>query len=356
MRPSKGGTLKGRRFALPRLYANAETKTGSGIGGPTGQRIETRASVMDLLQQACDRLQAEGAEVVLTDFPLIENYEGYDGQTIWTRGLLPDGFKEREILDLSVWAWDDFLKANGHPGLAVIDGAQIFPQPEGALPDRYHGFGDALDVYPSHAGAHDDFRTIPLIAEGLKGLEETRRIDLEDWMDRNHFDAVIFPALADVGRADADRNQDSADHAWSNGVWVANGNLAIRHLGIPTVTLPMGIMADTKMPAGLTLAGRAYDDLTLLDLAAAMESASLREPPPRTPPLPPVPYVPATEAPASLTIRTEGNRLHILAPKPLWLCVAGQILPPETSESDLPAKGSLVLALFSNGQGAMVEL
>ena len=52
----------------------------------------------------------------------------------------------------------------------------------------------------------------------------------------------------------------SADLAWRNGVWVANGNLAIRHLGIPTVTVPMGTMADIHMPVGLTFAGRAYCD------------------------------------------------------------------------------------------------
>ena len=39
-------------------------------------------------------------------------------------------------------------------------------------------------------------------------------------------------------------NPVSADIAWSNGVWVANGNLAIRHLGVTTVTVPMGVMAD----------------------------------------------------------------------------------------------------------------
>ena len=68
-------------------------------------------------------------------------------------------------------------------------------------------------------------------------------------------DAVVFPAVADVGPADADVNEESAVAAWRNGVWVANGNLAIRHLGIPTVTVPMGTMADIGMPVGLTFAG-----------------------------------------------------------------------------------------------------
>jgi len=103
-------------------------------------------------------------------------------------------------------------------------------------------------------------------------------------MDKLGLDAVIFPSVADVGPADAGVNSASADIAWSNGVWVANGNLAIRHLGVPTVTVPMGIMADIGMPVGLTFAGRAYDDSALLRLASAYESTgSKRLVPPRTP-------------------------------------------------------------------------
>lgn len=79
-------------------------------------------------------------------------------------------------------------------------------------------------------------------------------------MDRQRLDAVIFPAVADVGRADMDVDENAAAAGWRNGVWVANGNLVIRHLGIPTVTVPMGTMLDIGMPVGLTIAGRAYDD------------------------------------------------------------------------------------------------
>ena len=127
---------------------------------------------------------------------------------------------------------------------------------------------------------------IPTLPDGLRGLEKTRKLDLEDWLDTLKLDAVLFPTNADVGPADADINPESADIAWSNGIWVANGNLAIRHLGVPTVTVPMGIMADIGMPVGLTFAGRAYDDSALLQFAAAFESTgSKRLIPPRTPAL-----------------------------------------------------------------------
>ncbi|MBD7996427.1 amidase [Arthrobacter sp. Sa2CUA1] len=281
------GALAGRRFGVPRMYINADPDAGTadsggraaGIGGPTGQRIQTRDSVLDLWNAARRDLEAAGAEVVEVDFPAVTNYEGDrpGAPTLATRGLVSPEFLRSEIVDLSAWAWDDFLAANGDPALnrlADVDGTRIFPHPEGALPDRYTGFDDDIAEYPEHVRKSpvDSFTEIPHLAEGLRGLEETRRIDLEEWMDGLGLDAVVFPAMADVGPADADVNPESADLAWRNGVWVANGNLVPRHLGIPTVTVPMGTMADTGMPVGLTFAGRGWDDNALLRLAAAFEA------------------------------------------------------------------------------------
>lgn len=102
-------------------------------------------------------------------------------------------------------------------------------------------------------------------------------------MDELGLDAVAFPAMADIGPADMDVNPPS-DAGWRNGVWVANGNLVPRHLGIPTVTVPMGTMVDIGMPVGLTFAGRAYDDTDLLALGLAFEATGQRRTaPPRTP-------------------------------------------------------------------------
>lgn len=290
-----GTALAGKRIAVPRMYINRDEEAGTaehgGIGGPTGRRIETRASVIDLWEAARHDLEAAGAEVVETDFPVVSNYEGDrpGAPTIATRGLVSPEYLRREIIDLSAWAWDDFLAANGDPALdtlADVDGARIFPAPEGALPDRYDGFDDDIAEYPGWVRAHPGatLTTIPELADGLRGLEETRRVDLEEWMDALGVDAVVFPASADVGPADMDVNPASADLGWRNGVWVANGNLVPRHLGIPTVTVPMGTMADIGMPVGLTFAGRAYDDTALLALAAAFEATGRRRTePPRTP-------------------------------------------------------------------------
>ena len=234
--------------------------------------------MLELFESARRDLEAAGARVVEVDFPVVTNYEGdrAGAPTIGTRGLVSPDYLRREIWDLSAWAWDDFLRANGDPALSP-------------LPDRYTGFDDDINEYPAFLRGHpvESLTDIPHLADGLRGLEHTRRIDLDDWMAGLELDAVIFPAVADVGPSDMDVNPASADLGWRNGVWVANGNLAIRHLGIPTVTVPMGTMADIGMPVGLTFAGRAYDDVALLGYASAFEApGSRRTPPPLAPPLP----------------------------------------------------------------------
>ena len=287
--------LAGKRLGVPQMYINADDAVGTnpdgGIGGPTGQRVETRASVMEAWQAARADLESAGAEVVETDFPVVSNYEGDrpGAPTIATRGFVTAAYLDREINDLSSWGWDDFLAANGDSKLntlAEVDGASIFPHPPGALPDRYVGFDDDIATYPEQVrtNRYASVTEIPELETGVRGLEETRRVDLEQWMDEHGLDAVIFPAMADVGPADMDVDEASADLGWRNGTWVANGNLVLRHLGIPSVTVPMGTMSDTGIPVGLTIAGRGWDDSALIEIAAAFEATGdRRQVPPRTP-------------------------------------------------------------------------
>ncbi|AZF05293.1 Putative amidase [Pseudomonas sp. R5-89-07] len=288
--------LAGKRFGVPRMYINADPEAGTsehpGIGGPTGQKIHTRASVIELWQAARKALEAAGAEVIEVDFPLVSNCEGDRPgvPTVFNRGLVSKQFLHDELWELSAWAFDDFLRANGDPALnrlADVDGPKIFPHDPGTLPNREDDLAAGMDEYVRMAQRGiTPWNEISTLPDGLRGLEQTRRLDLEDWMNELGLDAVLFPTVADVGPADADVNEASADIAWSNGVWVANGNLAIRHLGVPTVTVPMGVMADIGMPVGLTFAGRAYDDSALLRFASAFEATgSKRLIPPRTPPL-----------------------------------------------------------------------
>ncbi|SKA98938.1 amidase [Agreia bicolorata] len=280
--------LEGVRLALPRIYVN----------GDPGSRypIETRESIMSLWQHLRDDLEAAGAEVIETSFPAVDNYEKlHEGDRDFVdRGWVSHEFLNDEIGRLSIWALDDFLRQNGDPTLdrlADADASLIFPHPKGALADRYGivDFDIAYDISDFVARASDgvtDWTQIDTLEQGLRGLEKTRQIDFEQWMAAERFDAVIFPTASDVAPADADVDPASADIAWRNGVWVSNGNLVPRHLGIPTVTVPLGAMTDTRMPVGVTVAVPAYEDARLLQLGSAIAHLRPRRvAPPRTPPL-----------------------------------------------------------------------
>lgn len=307
--------LRGRRIGIPRMYVNGEPDS--------PDSIQTRESIIALWQQAREDLETLGAEVIDVDFPVVTNYESFGpGATnMVARSRVPAGFARHELMELSMLGWHDFLDANGDTALhalADVNPERIFPHPIGALPDHYgehgHRFSPddiSLEDYVAHARRDGitPLEQIPDIQEGLEGLEATRASDFEEWMTGLGLHAVVFPAVADVAPADADVNPDSATKAWRNGVWVANANLVPRHLGIPTVTVPLGIMSDIGMPVGLTFAGPAYGDSELLCLAWAFEHVRVRRfAPSFTPELPrcvPTPTENRTEPQLTLNVHSE---------------------------------------------------
>ena len=128
-----------------------------GIGGATGQRIDTRASVIELWEAARRDLEAAGAEVVEVDFPVVSNYEG---DRPGRRRSRPAGSSRPSTCgarswDLSAWSWNDFLDANGDPALralADVDGARDLPAPRRArCPTATRGFDDDIAEYPDWA-------------------------------------------------------------------------------------------------------------------------------------------------------------------------------------------------------------
>jgi len=300
---AEGGSLAGVRLGIPRLYVN----------GKAAEPIATRPSIVAQWEKARRDLEAAGAEVVEVDLPVVADYEsrGRDvDRSLVAQGYLPEGFAESELWQLSMLGWDEFLQANGDPALhrlVDVEPELIFPTPPGSLPGRYddHLSRFAPEDVPLEEYVHrarldgvPALGAIPHLEEGLRGLERARAELFEAWLDELGLAAIVFPAVADIGPADADVNPVSAELAWRNGTWVANGNLVWRHLGIPTVQVPIGLLADIGMPVGLTFAGRAYDDSRLLILGAAFEAAATRpgsalgatrRAPERTPELPGLP-------------------------------------------------------------------
>ncbi|KIL84940.1 hypothetical protein FAVG1_11810 [Fusarium avenaceum] len=278
--------LQGKRIGVPKMY----------IGGIDSaleaRKVHTRESVIQLWRQARTILEGLGATIVETDFPLVTEFEKPESSGVISE--TPPHRNEIDMCQLMAYAWDDFLAANQDSRVATslgqIKSSTIFPHPPGCLQDRY----DSNDPLVRHTAvvAHITEGRIPTyeipnLGTALQNLEAKRKSDFEDWLDASGLDMLVWPCNADVGKADADINKESADHAWLNGVLYSNGNCAIRQFGIPTVSVPMGVMADIGMPVNLTFASKAYDDNNLFRYAYAFEQSSrLRRPPPRTPELP----------------------------------------------------------------------
>ncbi|KAL4951167.1 amidase signature domain-containing protein [Aspergillus filifer] len=274
-------SLTGLRIAVPKIF----------IGGPTpkgARNVETSRAVIDLWNQARKYLESLGAEIVLVDdFPALTAYENHD-LLPEDCPRLPDGWNSIERGALIAHAWNDFLKDIGDsqlPDLHAVDTSNIYPdwlRTEAELqffekPNaiQYHKLKDEL-ASPS----------IPGLKDAVVALEGMRKVLLEDWLTQIGCNCVAFPAAGDVGPANADRDFEGAGLAWRNGVYYSSGNRAIRHLGIPTVSVPMGVLSDKGVPMNLTLAGRSYDDLNLLKWANAFEARTKhRVPPMHTPSL-----------------------------------------------------------------------
>ena len=285
--PAFEGSLRGKRLAVPKMF----------IGGHDPQAKPTFVSeeVIALWKAARKTLEACGATVIETDFPLVSRYEddSQSGHANNVQGFQPD-WNGKERGELVAYLWDDFLKSNGdpnYPDLASADGSHMFPRPSDYIPDRYMEQKNFMD-YPglverARKRQGKSIWEIEGIAQALPALEAQRKRDLEDWMAGLGVDAVVFPANGDVGRADLEYDDASAKHALQNGVKYSNGNRALRHMGVPTVSTTMGLLAGKDMPCNLTFAGAHGQDCQLLQFAQAFEKASVsRQKPPVTPDLP----------------------------------------------------------------------
>ncbi|MEJ1154506.1 hypothetical protein [Microbacterium marmarense] len=308
-----------------------------------------------LWHRAATDLRDLGAEVVEVDFPAVSNYEedrpSADG--LVARGLVPPSWRAIEGGTITAMALDEFLRVNDDPELntwADVDGDTVFPIDTAPLPvwiTRARGGFDwqrlAELVKQGLPRSYDD---VPGLDHLLRGLERARKEDLEEWMLTLNLDAIVFPAAGDVGRADLFTRAESMEAATRNGVVYSNGNRVIRHLGIPTVTVPMGCMADTQMPVGLTFAGPAYSDDRLIDVARAYEQASKRRVAAfLTPSLPSNQIVPARDRTDELEAVSVAHEVEITAAGRAWRVVVRVL--SDTANVQVWADGHILRAVAS---------
>lgn len=277
--------LRHKRVAVPRCFIGIE-----------GTKPENACSpgVRALWDRARADLEKLGATVIETDFPLFENYtkQDFPGQSINVPNL-STAWAARERCEMIALSWDDFLRSNRdknipdftsvdtdkiHPHIAPMDDPSQHTESQNQV--RYE---DMVAAVKSRGG--NSLTDLPECGDALQALETMRKKDLEDWMSQNNYDAVVFPTNGDVALADSDENYESMVSALRDGVKYANGGRSLKHLGVPCITVPMGNLADEKMPVGLTFCGKAYEDSKLLSYAFAYETSSKRR---VTPPLAPL--------------------------------------------------------------------
>jgi len=289
------GHLNGKRIAFPEIFLKQQN------GGPY-----VSSAIEPLWRQARADLEALGAHVeIIPDLPVFRMYEQMlhkpSNENDASLPYLPDNWNGTERSVLIAHAWEDFLKNNqdAHTSsLGQVDPRQIFPHlppdnPQVKFTEPANAVhwaklaGYVSDRSDPAGPGQSAIYGVANLKEALEALEHIRNPGFEEWMTAHGYDFIAFPAAGDVARADADVDDDSARHAWTDGVKYSHGNRALRHLGIPSVTVPMGMLEDSKMPMGLTFLSRAYDDLSLVQAGHAYEGASARRiPPPLTPPLP----------------------------------------------------------------------
>ncbi|KAF2993453.1 hypothetical protein E8E13_002163 [Curvularia kusanoi] len=271
--------LKGKRIGVPKMYV------GQKDSDPHAKPTYVSPEVQAVWEQTAQDLEALGAEVVYTDFPLVTNYEN-DSISKEANNVVgaPSNWNHVERGILIAKAWNTFLEQNNDPKIKSLkdidNSAMLFPKPKPYIPDTFLEVRNWIDYagLPSllQQIEGESVFDVPGLEDAVKALEAQRKRDLEDWMTENKLDVIAFPAQGDVGLADLEFNLESTKHSLQNGVKYSNGNRAIRHLGVPTVSVPMGVLEGKGMPVNITFAGRAYEDPKLLEYAYAFEQATKR--------------------------------------------------------------------------------
>lgn len=271
--------LKGKRVGVPKMYV------GQRDTDPNAKHPYVSPEVISVWEQAVQDLERLGAKVIYTDFPLVTNYEN-DSVSREANNVtgVPSNWNRVERGVLIAKAWNAFLEQNNDPNIKslrdISDTTMLFPKPKPYVPDTFIELRNWIDYagLPSllQQVKGESVFDVPGLEQAVKSLEAQRKRDLEDWMTEHNLDVIAFPAQGDIGLADLEFNLESTKHSLQNGVKYSNGNRAIRHLGVPTVSVPMGVLKGRDMPVNITFAGRAYEDPKLLRYAYAFEQATKR--------------------------------------------------------------------------------
>lgn len=277
-------SLRGKRIGVPKMYIGKDPRKNN--------PITIRPSILALWERTRDDLIRCGASVVEVDFPLMERYEE---DPIFLLSFKESGWLREEWMIqewdyLTPYALESFLRYvndPNYPSWQSIDPDTVFPNPIGSVDERnQHNNARYRENIEVIKRGCQPLESLPGYRAALLGVERMRQEGFESWLAEQGLDMLVFPANCDVGQANADINDEAYADAWKNGSFFSNTNHMLRHLGIPSVSVCMGMMEDIQMPVNLTFIGPSYSDLSLLSYAYSYEQATgYRVAGTRTPPL-----------------------------------------------------------------------
>lgn len=292
--------LNGKRFGVSSLFIREKSVSDSSV--------DADQEVIDMFRQAKQDLEAAGAQIIETEMPNLTEYiHRADSKDMTCVEGLPREWQDTEQSDLVTYAMDDFLRANRQDGcssLAEVDAPATSPSEGTGQPQNLEFFRDTLHydkmIQSAKSRGQKSMYDLPGTEEALKAFETFRKTHFEAHLEANGFDALIFPPAACDARADADEHNskdENADHS-------------LRRLGIPSVSVTLGLHSSTQLPVGLTFTGKAFSDINLLSYAAAFEALKPRRQPPSTAPGIPSDTVilPKQASPVALAITLEDIR------------------------------------------------
>jgi amidase len=291
------------------------------IAGPMGRTVEDVARVFQVIagEDPDDPATAPARERPREDYLAALDRDGLKGARI---GVLRQAYERstasnppaggaapRDTTDPEVAA--TFMRAVAdleRAGATIVDPARIdgleqIRRPQGTGPcmgfkydiNRYLGsHGDRIPVkslaeivksgrfHPSVRRQLEQAEQGPAngpetrACEGERAYREEVRQAVLKMMDASRLDALVYPTWSNPPRLIGDLNTPHGD----------NSQFFSPTTGFPSVQVPMGYTLGGRLPAGMTIFGRAWSEATLLKLAYAYEQATRhRRPPVSTPPL-----------------------------------------------------------------------
>jgi Asp-tRNA(Asn)/Glu-tRNA(Gln) amidotransferase A subunit family amidase len=280
------------------------------VAGPMARTVADAVAVFQVIvgEDPEDPMTARSRGRAIPNYAASLDRNGLKGARI---GVLRQAYERNnaqvdpEIAKVFAKALDD-LKAAGAEIVdpATVDRPQRPPRPEGSGGCR--GFKYDINEYLKTRGqkapvhsleeiiASPLFDKIPAVSQTrLKSAQasnpdgpESESCKLEAAY-REAFGAAVTKAMDDM-KLDAFVYPTWSDppHLIGETNGLDNSQVFSPTSGFPAINVPMGYTRDDKLPAGMTIFGRAWDEARLIKLAYAYEQATHhRKPPESTPPI-----------------------------------------------------------------------